>query len=56
MIPDPHMRRSKSGRPTTNRIHNEYTTQSPIGLKNVRIVETKVTIGKIILIDNNFLM
>jgi len=29
MIPDPHMRRSKAGRPTTDRIHNEMDDPIP---------------------------
>jgi len=52
-IPDPKMHRKPSGRPTITRIHNEMDQSTKSTLKNVLIIIMKVTIGKIVHIDND---
>lgn len=43
---DPHIQRKESERLTTNCIRNEMDEAVPNKLKNVHIVETKVTTGE----------
>jgi len=56
MIPDPHMREANLEDQLQIVSIMKWMTQLSIGLKNVCIVEMKVTIGQIVPINSNFLM